>query len=148
MSSVSPGTSPPPDLSVDLGSAVPPFEQIRSQVTELIATGALAPGSRLPTVRALAADLGIAVGTVARAYRELESAGFVESRRRHGTTVSGAPPTPTPAEVAEAADQLLTRARAAGLGWEDLLGLLGRRRDLLEGPPAPAGPGTGSAPRR
>ena len=51
-------------------------------------------------------------------------------------------------EVDEAADQLLTRARAAGLGWEDLLGLLGRRRDLLEGPPAPAGPGTGSAPRR
>lgn len=133
---------------MDLGSAVPPFEQIRSQVTELIATGALAPGTRLPTVRALAADLGIAVGTVARAYRELESAGFVESRRRHGTTVSGTPPAPTPAEVAEAADQLLTRARAAGLGWEDLLGLLGRRRDLLEGAGAGTGPGPEAAPRR
>ena len=135
MSSVTPGPPPPPDLSVDLDSAVPPFEQIRSQVTELIATGTLAPGTRLPTVRALAADLGIAVGTVARAYRELESAGFVESRRRHGTTVSGTPPAPTPAEVDEAADQLLTRARAAGLGWEDLLGLLGRRRELLRLPP-------------
>lgn len=131
MSSSAPGAAPPPDLRVDLGSAVPPFEQIRAQVTELITTGALVPGTRLPTVRALAADLGIAVGTVARAYRELEAAGLVESRRRHGTTVSGTLPTPSPSEVQEAADQLLARARAAGLGWEDLLGLLGRRRDLL-----------------
>ena len=136
--------TPPPDLRVDLGSAVPPFEQIRAQVSELIAAGALPPGTRLPTVRALASDLGIAAGTVARAYRELESAGFVESRRRHGTTVSGTPPAPTHAEVAEAADQLLSRARAAGLGWEDLLGLLGRRRDLLADPAT----GNGDASRR
>lgn len=144
MSAPEAGASPPPDLSVDLGSAVPPFEQIRARIAELIATGALTPGTRLPTVRALAADLGLAVGTVARAYRELESAGFVESRRRHGTTVSGTPPAPTSDEVQEAADQLLARARAAGLGWEELLGLLHRRRDVLTG--TDSGPETGAAP--
>ncbi len=76
-------------ISVDLGSATPPYEQIRAQVASLIALGALAPGTRLPTVRSLAADLGIAAGTVARAYRELEQAGLIETRRRNGTVVAG-----------------------------------------------------------
>jgi GntR family transcriptional regulator len=66
-------------IFVDLRSAVPPYEQIRSQISSLVAVGALAPGSRLPTVRSLAADLGIAAGTVARAYKELEAAGLVEA---------------------------------------------------------------------
>ena len=55
-------------ITVDLRSAIPPYEQIRSQISSLIALGALDPGTRLPTVRSLAADLGIATGTVARAY--------------------------------------------------------------------------------
>ncbi|MFM9273712.1 GntR family transcriptional regulator, partial [Pseudarthrobacter sp. NKDBFgelt] len=75
-------------ITVDLRSATPPYEQIRSQISSLIALGALAPGSRLPTVRSLAADLGIAAGTVARAYKELEAAGLVDSRRRGGTVVA------------------------------------------------------------
>ncbi|MDF2051259.1 GntR family transcriptional regulator, partial [Arthrobacter sp. Cr_A7] len=55
-------------IIIDLRSATPPYEQIRSQISSLVAVGDLAPGSRLPTVRSLAADLGVAVGTVARAY--------------------------------------------------------------------------------
>ena len=69
-------------ISVNLGSATPPYEQIRAQVSSLIALGTLAPGTRLPTVRSLAADLGIAAGTVARAYKELEQSGLIETR--HG----------------------------------------------------------------
>lgn len=77
-------------LEVDHRSAVPPYEQIRARITELVAIGALVPGARLPPVRQLAADLGVATGTVARAYRELELAGTVEARGRHGTIVTGA----------------------------------------------------------
>jgi DNA-binding transcriptional regulator YhcF (GntR family) len=54
----------------------------------MITTGALPPGARLPTIRQLAADLGLAVNTVARAYRELETARLVTTRVRHGTTVT------------------------------------------------------------
>ena len=79
-------------ISIDMSSAIPPFEQVRSQLAALISAGILTPGTRLPTVRDLAADLGIAVGTVTRAYRELETLGLVTSRRRIGTVVAeGAP---------------------------------------------------------
>ena len=63
-------------ISIDMSSAIPPFEQVRSQLAALISAGILTPGTRLPTVRDLAADLGIAVGTVTRAYRELETLGL------------------------------------------------------------------------
>jgi GntR family transcriptional regulator len=77
-------------LSVDPRSAVPPFEQIRGQIAALIGAGTLRAGDRLPPVRQLAADLGIAVGTVNRAYRELEAEGLVLTRRRTGTHVAEA----------------------------------------------------------
>lgn len=73
---------------VDHRSAVPPYEQIRVSVVELVVRGQLTPGDRLPTVRQLAEDLGIAPGTVQRAYRELEADGVVRSRGRNGTVVS------------------------------------------------------------
>jgi GntR family transcriptional regulator len=120
----------PPEINLDLSSPVPPFEQIRARVAALVDAGTLAPGTRLPSVRALAADLGIAVGTVARAYRELEGAGYVESRRRHGTTVAGsppAPPAPSRSELDEAADRFIARATAAGLGPEEIMASLRRR---------------------
>jgi DNA-binding transcriptional regulator YhcF (GntR family) len=70
-------------LEMDPGSAVPPYEQIRSQIATMIETGVLAGGHQLPPIRG---DLGLAVNTVARAYRELETAGLVIGRTRHGTT--------------------------------------------------------------
>lgn len=60
----------------------PPYEQLRRQFVELIHSGVLSAGDRLPPLRQLAADLGLAVGTVARTYRELEAAELVVSRRR------------------------------------------------------------------
>ncbi|WP_430593287.1 GntR family transcriptional regulator [Humidisolicoccus flavus] len=74
-------------ITVDESSAVPPFEQIRGQLTDLIRSGALAGGQRLPSIRQLAADLRVAAGTVARAYTELEGAGLIESSRSAGTRV-------------------------------------------------------------
>lgn len=81
----------PPSLRVDLTSPVPPYEQLRAQIAGLVAVGVLRPDDRLPSVRQLAADLGLAGGTVARAYRELEQAGLVEGRGRHGTVVQHDP---------------------------------------------------------
>ena len=77
-------------LEVDPASAVPPYEQVRQGVTALVLGGALQPGARLPSIRQLADDLGLAGGTVARAYRELEADGIVTTRGRHGTVVAGA----------------------------------------------------------
>ena len=68
-------------------SATAPFEQIRVQVRDAVASGALAAGAKLPTVRRLADDLGLAVNTVARAYRELETDGIIETRGRNGSFV-------------------------------------------------------------
>jgi DNA-binding transcriptional regulator YhcF (GntR family) len=85
-------------VSVDPSSPTPPFEQLRIAIRRLVATGALPVGSRLPTVRQLAADLRIAPGTVGRAFRELQVEGIIESRGRHGTHVKSAPRPPQAAE--------------------------------------------------
>lgn len=75
-------------LHVDPDSHIPPFEQVRQQIEDAVADGSLAQGHRLPTVRRLASDLGLAVNTVARAYRELEQGGVLVTRGRHGTFVA------------------------------------------------------------
>ncbi|MFI1725968.1 GntR family transcriptional regulator [Streptomyces sp. NPDC020489] len=105
-------------LRVDTASPVPPYEQIRAQLSGLITSGRLPEGERLPTVRQLAADLGLAPGTVARAYRELEAAALIRTRRGAGTRVAPLPSDlrqgPDPAELAELARAFVTAARTAG----------------------------------
>lgn len=117
-------------ITVDLDSTTPQYEQIRAQVVALITAGALHEGDRLPTVRALAADLGIAAGTVARAYRELEAASQVTTRRRVGTTVTA--PTRPPGRTQDLARELVTTARKEGITAQDLLDLV--RSALLTAP--------------
>jgi len=105
-------------LRVDPSSLVPPYDQIRSQIATMIAIGTLSKGQRLPSIRQLAADLGLAGGTVARAYRELEQAGLLASRGRHGTKVTDRPTAPSREReraVIEAASALAVRAVAAGV---------------------------------
>jgi GntR family transcriptional regulator len=75
-------------VTVDGSAATPPYEQLRSQVRDLVLTGSLSAGAQLPPIRQLARDLGIAPGTVARAYAELERDGLVVARGRHGTVVA------------------------------------------------------------
>lgn len=115
-------------IFVDLNAALPPYEQIRAQISSLISLGELPTGSKLPTVRALATDLGVASGTVARAYKELEAAGLVTSRRRAGTVVN---PVPAAEELSEellaAVDKVWQLARAQGIDEETLKVLMQRR---------------------
>jgi DNA-binding transcriptional regulator YhcF (GntR family) len=111
-------------LRVEAGSAVPPYEQIRAQMAVMAGAGVLAPGSRLPTIRQLASDLGLAGGTVARAYRELEQGGFITSRGRHGTFVAERPATPGPdreRSLLEAASVFAAQAAQAGLDPRGML---------------------------
>jgi DNA-binding transcriptional regulator YhcF (GntR family) len=93
--------------------------QVRDGLRGSIDAGELGPGDRLPTVRALANELSLAPNTVAKAYRDLESAGYVEGRGRAGTFVVDRPP-PAADEpttlLAEAADRYV--ARAARLGFD------------------------------
>lgn len=77
-------------IRLDPTSPVPPFEQVRAQLAAQISNRSLVAGTRLLPVRRLADDLGLAVNTVARAYRELEAAGLVETRGRGGTVVTSA----------------------------------------------------------
>ena len=101
-------------FTIDHHSATPPYEQLRSQVLDGIADGALPAGTRLPTVRALATELGLAVNTVARSYRELETAGAIETRGRNGTFISLSADAAARA-AQEAAAGYAARVRALGI---------------------------------
>lgn len=76
------------DIAIDAASSTPPFEQLRELLIAQIVNGELAAGTKLPPVRALATELGLAANTVARSYKELEAAGFVQTLGRNGTVVS------------------------------------------------------------
>lgn len=102
-------------LVVDPRSAVPPFEQLRVQLLEQVQTGVLVAGAKLPTVRRLAEDLGLAPNTVARAYRELESDGIIETRGRHGSFVA-AQGDASERGAQEAARAYADRIRQLGVG--------------------------------
>lgn len=113
-------------LRIDSQSAVPPYDQIRSQVVTMVRTGVLADGTRLPAIRQLAKDLGLASGTVARAYRELELDGVVETRGRHGTAVTASAAAARPAaerrhQVQEAATAFAVEAAHQGADLEQAL---------------------------
>ena len=110
-------------VTLDLLAATPPYEQVRSQLAGHIRAGALRPGDKLPVVRALAADLGVATNTIARAYRELEAGGLVTTRRRVGTIVQ-AVPVPAGPELQRQAVLFVRAARAAGLADEEVVDLV------------------------
>ena len=89
-----------------------------------IRRGSLAPGERLPTVRALASELGLAANTVAKAYRRLEEDGLIEGRGRSGTYVAESLPGRVPdreRRLAEAADAFVRRGAQLGFGEAEMV---------------------------
>ena len=107
-------------VRIDSASTVPPFEQLRVQILDAANEGRLAVGTRLPPVRALAARLGLAVNTVARAYRELEQAEVVTTRSRAGTVIAAAGDNGR-RRVAEAAAVFADSVRANGLDPQEAM---------------------------
>lgn len=118
-------------LRIDPGHTQPPFEQLRRQLVAQITTGELSPGTKLPSVRRLAADLALAPSTVARSYRELESEGYLITQGRNGTIV--APPTGADAEAIRHAATLteayVSKMRSLGLPPNAIIGAV---RNALE----------------
>jgi DNA-binding transcriptional regulator YhcF (GntR family) len=101
-------------LSLDGNSPVPPYEQVRSSLAGQINDRTLPVGTKLPTVRKLAADLAVAPNTIARAYRELEEAGLIETRGRAGSFV-GASGDQNRARAQQAATEYAAATRKLGL---------------------------------
>ena len=94
-------------FTVDPALSVSLYEQLRTQIMEQVKSGALIAGTKLPPVRALATELGVAPYTVARVYRLLEQDGFLETHGRNGTVVSAR------GDTAESTLQLEASAYAA-----------------------------------
>jgi len=119
-------------LSVDLKSGVPLYRQIIDQVKSGIATGALGPGDRLPTVRQVSVDLSVNPNTVSRAYNELELTGLVETHMGSGTFIGNRKVKLDEVERRRMLDQIclefLSRASAHGFTLEDILDNLKQRQ--------------------
>lgn len=114
-------------LKIHIDDSAPPYEQVRAQISEQARGGVLPVGYRLPTVRGLAESLGLAVNTVAKAYRALETDGVIETRGRNGTFVAAAG-SAAEREAAAAAQAYVDRVRRLGLAEDEALAAV---RDAL-----------------
>lgn len=132
-------------IRVAYESPLAPYEQVRVQIADAIESGEVAAETRLPTVRQLAGDLDLAVNTVARAYRELELAGLVETRGRHGSFVA---PLDTKArrQAVRTTHTFVDALRRLGIGPHETLALV--RRELADelGTEGEAATATGARP--
>ncbi len=128
-------------LRLDRTSVVPPYEQLRAQLTVMVAAGLLEPGTQLPTVRSLAGLLELSPGTVARAYRELETSGYLDTRGRRGSFIADEPPNSEPLEerrrrLAAAADEFTATCQQLGI---DSTTAINAVRDRLQPPSRSSG---------
>ena len=125
------------EFLLDLHTGVPVYRQLIDQVRTGVASGSLAAGDQLPTVRQLAVDLAINPNTVMRAYRELELGGLLETHQGTGTFISDKKPEKKTVErerqLSQMAGEFAARAGAAGFTLEELID---RMRELLPHPAA------------
>jgi GntR family transcriptional regulator len=123
-----PGSEPHVPLHLSLDDPEPMYRQIESQLRDFILGGQLEPGTRLPSMRALARDLSCSVITTRRAYEDLEGEGFIRTRQGMGTLVAEMPEEKMAAHRREAVDGAIREAvragRRAGLTHEELRGIL------------------------
>ena len=109
-------------VTVDASSSIAPFEQLRTQIIDAVAAGAIAAGAKLPTVRGLADALGLATNTVARSYRELERDAVIETRGRAGSFIASSGDA-TRRQAQEAATAFAARIRQLRITPADALEL-------------------------
>lgn len=110
-------------LKLDFESEIPIYIQLRTQIIEGIATGILAPGEALPSVRQLASDLGINLHTVNKAYNLLKQDGFILVHRQKGVVVNpGEGPKVTEeykSQLAAALNPIIAEALCRGMNTEE-----------------------------
>ncbi len=124
-------------FSLDPGTGVPLYRQIIDQVLLAVADGRLRPSMQLPTVRQLAVDLSINLNTVARAYREMEIRGIVQTQQGTGTFVAppraeARKPSDRKKTLEQLVDRYVTIALSKGFGIEELIDAMSRRVDKKE----------------
>lgn len=131
----------PPRFRLDASTGVPFYRQIIDQVLLGVADGRLRPGEQLPTVRQLAVDLSVNLNTVAKAYREMEIRGIVQTQQGTGTFLADRRPEGRAAERKRALDRLvdetLSRAAAKGFTDEDVARALAERASGRAGRSSP-----------
>jgi GntR family transcriptional regulator len=117
---------------LDSSTGVPFYRQIIDQVLLAVADGRLKPGTQLPTVRQLAVDLSVNLNTVAKAYREMEIRGIVQTQQGTGTFVAarqGARTREKRKALQDLLDRLVANAEAHGIPLEDLVEALAERAE-------------------
>jgi GntR family transcriptional regulator len=123
-------------LHISTNDGVPIYLQIVNQLKYLVASGRLSPGEELPPIRVLAERLLINPNTVARAYRELETAGIVEKRRTAGTYVSDQGSPLARRErikiLTQRIDALLAEAGQMDIAFEDVIKLVQQRNSAMQ----------------
>ena len=115
-------------LRLDFSGDVPIYQQIRDQVVVAIASGQLAPGDKLPTIRALAEEAGINMMTASKAYQLLKAEGYITTGRRDGATVR-MPAAGAALKTVEDLRLRLCELRLAGMERADILELCGKLID-------------------
>ena len=115
-------------LTIDARHPTPLYAQLERGIRAAIATGRLAPGAQLPTVRELAVDLSVNANTIARVYADLERSGVLQTRRGVGTFVAAAPPpqvvqkkSQRDPELRALVQRLLDEAAARGFAADEVL---------------------------
>lgn len=111
-------------LQLDFSGGIPVYQQIRNQVVAAIAAGQLAPGEKLPSIRALAGDAGINMMTASKAYQLLKAEGYITTGRRDGAVVK-LPPGGVKPETMEGLRLKICELRLAGLERDEILKLCG-----------------------
>jgi GntR family transcriptional regulator len=121
---------------LDASSGVPFYRQIIDQVLLAVADGRLKPGTQLPTVRQLAVDLSVNLNTIAKAYREMEIRGIVQTQQGTGTFVAarqGGRPRERRKALQDLVDRLIANGEALGIPMEDLVEALVERAEKARG---------------
>ena len=111
-------------LTFDFSSDVPLYLQLRNQIVIGIAEGKLAPGEKLPTIRALADESGINMMTVSKAYQILKQEGYIVTDRRKGAVVAGAPASRISEETLRELRLKISELRLAGMKKEEILAMI------------------------
>ena len=113
-------------IQLDFHSEVPIYRQIRDQIVRGIAEGALLPGERLPSVRAMADETGINMMTVSKSYQLLKQEGYITLGRRSGAAVAPTQPKAIAEKTVADLTRVVSEVRAAGLSEEEFLALCRR----------------------
>ena len=119
-------------LKLDMASKVPIYMQIRNQIVLGIASGELAPGEKLPTIRALAEQSGVNMMTVNKAYGLLKQEGYITTDRRSGAVVTGKHLTGLSEQAERRLHLIASEARLGGMSKTDFLELCGQLYDTRE----------------